>query len=187
MSEGEARMEELSAQFREVKVAHDELVGRKASLQVRWRFLSPHACTSTQSCLEFPPLRCKLGRSFELALLFCDTDCSQTSAHCAVPVQADVATLELALAKADAEAAAVRERLATPPQPAAKVCIAAATLFLSSPQAGCHMRSKASERQLSWCVEGRNDGVVPNQLSSSHMQRQRRALISRSIAGWRRR
>ena len=37
MIDGEARMEELSAQFREVKVANDQLVDRKASLQVRWR------------------------------------------------------------------------------------------------------------------------------------------------------
>ena len=35
MIEGEARMEALSAQFREVKVANDELVNRQASLQVR--------------------------------------------------------------------------------------------------------------------------------------------------------
>ncbi len=34
MTEGEARMEELSAQFREVKTAHDELVDRKATMQV---------------------------------------------------------------------------------------------------------------------------------------------------------
>ncbi len=43
MIDGEARMEALSAQFREVKVAHDELVDHKVSLQVRCH------CPATQA------------------------------------------------------------------------------------------------------------------------------------------
>ena len=36
MIEGEARMDELSAQLKEVRVAHDGLADRKASLRVRY-------------------------------------------------------------------------------------------------------------------------------------------------------
>ena len=58
-------MEELSAQFREVKVAHDELVGRKASLAGALAVSQPPRWCDhpvPKAVLEFPPLRCKLGQ-----------------------------------------------------------------------------------------------------------------------------
>ena len=57
-------------------------------------------------------------------LRFRDTSHGKTAAYFSLPVQAEVATLELALANADAEAAAIRERLAVAPTPAAKVRVA---------------------------------------------------------------
>lgn len=140
MTEGEARMEELSVQSRDVRVARDELVDRKATLQVRRRFLNYCICAATRSrqplhvltlVREFRALLMRAPAPVPCEVPLCCVcqrmrNSCQTSVDGHLPVQAEVATLELALAKADAEAAAVRERLATPPRPAAKVRIKAA-------------------------------------------------------------